>query len=220
MKEILLIVLSYLIGSIPTSVWISKYLYGIDIRDYGSGNAGATNTYRILGPKTGTFVMVVDILKGVLATSLYLNIPFYLHDELERTNFMIGLGMAAVLGHIFPIWADFRGGKGVATLFGMVLAIQPSVAVCCVAVFLCVLLLTRFISLSSILASIAFAVFILFIFNEKETLYRAFAIAVALMVMLTHQKNIGRMLRGSESKVPILKHRDKRRGRRKHRDDT
>jgi acyl phosphate:glycerol-3-phosphate acyltransferase len=210
MKEVLLIVSAYLIGSIPTAVWISKYLYGIDIRDYGSGNAGATNTYRVLGPKLGTFVMTIDILKGVCATSLYLLIPYYMHDEWDRTNLMVGLGLAAVLGHIFPIWADFRGGKGVATLFGMVLAIQPLVALCCVGVFLLVLFLTRFVSLSSILASVAFAVFILFIFNEKEPLYRGFAIAVALMVLLTHQKNIGRILRGSESKVPILKHRDRR----------
>lgn len=210
MKEVLLILLAYFIGSIPTSVWVSKYLYGIDIREYGSGNAGASNTYRVLGPKMGTFVMVVDILKGVCATSLYLLIPYYMHDEWDRTNFMVGLGLAAVIGHIAPVWADFRGGKGVATLFGMVLAIQPLVAICCVGVFLFVLYLTRFISLSSILASVAFAVFILFIFNEKETLYRGFAIAVTLMVMLTHQKNIGRLLRGSESKVPILKHRDKR----------
>ncbi|HZG26315.1 MAG TPA: glycerol-3-phosphate 1-O-acyltransferase PlsY, partial [Chitinophagaceae bacterium] len=188
--------------------------FGIDIREYGSGNAGATNTYRVLGARIGTFVMVVDILKGVVATSLYLLIPYYMQDEWDRTNFMVGLGLAAVLGHIFPIWAEFRGGKGVATLLGMVLAIQPLVAVYCIGVFLMVLFLTRFISLSSILASVAFAIFILFIFNEKETLYRAFAIAVALMVMLTHQKNIGRLLRGSESKVPILKHRDKRKNRR------
>lgn len=214
MKEVLLIISAYLIGSIPTSVWVSKYLYDIDIRDYGSGNAGASNTYRVLGPKMGTFVMVIDILKGVLATSLYLLIPYYIEDEWDRTNFMVGLGLAAVLGHIFPIWADFRGGKGVATLFGMVLAIQPLVALCCIGVFLMVLYLTRFVSLSSILASMAFAVFILFIFNEKETLYRAFAIAVALMVLLTHQKNIGRLLKGNESKVPILKHRDKRKSRR------
>ena len=210
MKEILLMLIAYLIGSIPTSVWVSKYLFGIDIRDYGSGNAGATNTYRVLGPKLGTFVMTIDVLKGVCATSLYLLIPYYLHDEWDRTNLMVGLGLASVLGHIFPIWADFRGGKGVATLFGMVLAIQPLVALCCVCVFLLVLFLTRFVSLSSILASVAFAVFILFIFNEKEPLYRGFAIAVALMVMLTHQKNIGRILRGNESKVPILKHRDRR----------
>lgn len=210
MKEFLLIFLAYLIGSIPTSVWVSKYLYGIDIREYGSGNAGATNTYRVLGPKMGTFVMIIDILKGVIATSLYLLIPYYLHDEWDRTNFMVGLGLAAVLGHIFPIWAEFRGGKGIATLFGMILAIQPMAALYCTGVFLLVLYLTRFVSLSSILASVAFAVLILFIFNEKETLYRAFAITVALMVLLTHQKNIGRLLRGSESKVPILKHRDKR----------
>lgn len=216
MKEILLIICAYLIGSIPTAVWVSKYLYGIDIREYGSGNAGATNTYRVLGPRLGTFVMTIDILKGVCATSLYLLIPYYMHDEWARTNLMVGLGLASVLGHIFPIWADFRGGKGVATLFGMVLAIQPLVALCCVGVFLLVLFLTRFVSLSSILASVAFAVLILFIFNEKEPLYRGFAIAVALMVLLTHQKNIGRILRGNESKVPILKHRDKRKLRKQH----
>src|SRR4051812_13731351 len=119
MKEVLLILSAYLIGSIPTSVWVSKYLFGIDIREYGSGNAGASNTYRVLGSRMGTFVMVVDILKGVIATSLYLSMPYYLTDELDRTNFMVGLGLAAVVGHIFPIWADFRGGKGVATLFGM-----------------------------------------------------------------------------------------------------
>jgi glycerol-3-phosphate acyltransferase PlsY len=153
------------------------------------------------------------VLKGVVATSLYIVIPFYVHNEWDRTNLMVGLGLAAVVGHIFPLWADFRGGKGVATLFGMILAIQPIVAVYCVGVFLLCLYLTRFVSLSSILASIAFAVLILFIFNEKEPLYRAFAIAVALLVILTHQKNISRMLRGSESKIPILKYRDKRRGR-------
>ncbi|MFI5154732.1 MAG: glycerol-3-phosphate 1-O-acyltransferase PlsY [Chitinophagales bacterium] len=214
MKEVLLIILAYLIGSIPTAVWISRYFFGIDIREYGSGNAGATNTFRVLGSKWGSFVMFADVLKGVLATSLYIFVPLYLHDEWNRTNFMVGLGLASVLGHIFPIWADFRGGKGVATLFGMILAIQPLVAVYCVGVFLLVLYLTRFVSLSSILASIAFAVLILFIFNEKEPLYRAFAIAVTLLVILTHQKNISRLLRGSESKVPILKYRDKRRQRR------
>jgi acyl phosphate:glycerol-3-phosphate acyltransferase len=211
MKEVILIILAYLIGSVPTAVWISRHFFGIDIREYGSGNAGATNTFRVLGSKWGSFVMLADVLKGVLATSLYIFLPSYLHDEWIRTNFMVGLGLAAVLGHIFPIWADFRGGKGVATLFGMILAIQPIVAVCCVGVFLIVLYLTRFVSLSSILASIAFAVLILFIFNEKEPLYRAFAIAVTLLVILTHQKNISRLLRGSESKVPILKHRDRRR---------
>jgi acyl phosphate:glycerol-3-phosphate acyltransferase len=214
MREVLLIILAYLIGSIPTAIWVSRYFFGIDIREYGSGNAGATNTFRVLGSRWGTFVMVADVLKGLLATSLYVLVPFYMHDEAARTNFMVGLGLAAVTGHIFPIWADFRGGKGVATLFGMIIAIQPLVAVYCVGVFLIVLYLTRFVSLSSILAGVAFAVLILFIFNEKEHLYRAFAIAVALLVILTHQKNISRLLRGNESKVPIFKYRDRKRQRR------
>jgi acyl phosphate:glycerol-3-phosphate acyltransferase len=214
MKEVLFILFAYLIGSIPTAVWISRYFFGVDIRDYGSGNSGATNTFRVLGSKWGCIVMSVDVLKGVIATSLYIVLPFYMHNEWDRTNLMVGLGLAAVVGHIFPLWADFRGGKGVATLFGMILAIQPLVAVYCVGVFLLCLYLTRFVSLSSILASIAFAVLILFIFNEQEPLYRAFAIAVALLVILTHQKNISRLLRGSESKIPILKYRDKKRPRR------
>jgi glycerol-3-phosphate acyltransferase PlsY len=215
MEEVILIILAYCIGSIPTSVWVSKYFFEIDIRNYGSGNAGATNTYRVLGSKWGTFVMVADMLKGIIATSLYIFIQHYAYNELHRTNFMIALGLASVLGHIFPLWANFKGGKGVATLFGMALAIQPIVAVSCVGIFLLVLYLTRFVSLSSILAGVAFMVFILFIFNEKETLYRIFAVIVALMIVLTHQKNIGRIFRGTESKVPILKYRDRRRQRRK-----
>lgn len=217
MNELLLIALAYLIGSVPTAVWISKAFFGIDIREYGSGNAGATNTFRVLGAKWGSIVMMVDILKGVIATSLYIILPYYVrHDvELQRTNLMIGLGLAAVIGHIYPIWAGFKGGKGVATLLGMAFAIQPLVAICCIGVFLLVLYLTRFVSLSSILAGVSFMVFILFIFNEKETLYRIFAVLVALMVVLTHQKNIGRILKGTESKVPILKHRDRRRMRRR-----
>ncbi len=215
MREVLLIILAYLLGCIPTSVWVSRAFFNIDIREYGSGNAGATNTYRVLGKKWGTFVMVIDVLKGFLATSLYVFLPYYLGNEWDRVNFMIGLGLSAIVGHIFPVFANFKGGKGVATLFGMIIAIQPVVALCCVGVFLLVLYLTRFVSLSSILAGIAFAIFILYIFNEAETLYRIFAIAVALLIVLTHQKNINRLLQGKESKVPIFKYRDKRRNRRK-----
>ncbi|MDD2793769.1 MAG: glycerol-3-phosphate 1-O-acyltransferase PlsY [Sediminibacterium sp.] len=210
MNEVLLIILAYLIGSVPTAVWVSKRFFKIDIRDYGSGNAGATNTFRVLGSKWGTVVMSIDVLKGVIATSLYVLLPYYMTDEWSRTNFMVGLGLSAVLGHIFPIWAGFRGGKGVATLLGMAVAIQPLVALCCVGVFLLVLYLTRFVSLSSILAGVSFMVFILFIFNEKETLYRIFAVMVALMVILTHQKNITRILKGTESKIPFFKKRDRR----------
>jgi glycerol-3-phosphate acyltransferase PlsY len=205
MNEIMLVVLAYLLGSIPTSIWVSKSVFGFDIREFGSGNPGATNTFRVLGSKWGAFVMIVDITKGVIATSLYILIPFYLQNELARTNFMIILGLAAVLGHIFPIWADFKGGKGVATILGMALAIQPIVALICIIVFLITLFTTRFVSLSSMLASLVFMVLILFIFNEKETSYRVFAIIVAIMVVVTHQKNIGRLLNGKENKAPLFK---------------
>lgn len=216
MKELLLIVIAYFIGSIPTALMISKKFFGIDIRDYGSGNMGATNTFRVLGSKYGTIVMVFDMLKGVVAVTLYNFLPYYFHNELERTNFMIGLGLAAVIGHIFPIFAGFRGGKGVATLFGMVLAVQPVVAISCIFVFLLVLYLTRYVSLSSILAALSLPVCVLWIWNEHEVTYRVFALLVAALVILTHQKNIGRILRGVESRIPILKFRDKRKSRRRN----
>lgn len=215
MNELLLIILAYLIGSIPTSVWISQHFFDFDIRDYGSGNAGATNTYRVLGSKWGTIVMIADMVKGIIAVKLALLLPQYADSDVRFLNLQIILGLAAVVGHVFPIWADFRGGKGVATLFGLVLGISPLTAVCCSGVFLLVLYLTRFVSLSSIFASIAFPVFILVIFNVENSIYRVFAIAVALMVILTHQKNIGRLFKGNESKVPILKYRDRRRQRRR-----
>ena len=215
MKEIILIIFAYFIGSIPTALIISKRFFDIDIREYGSGNMGATNTFRVLGPRFGTIVMVADMIKGMLAVALYNFLPHYLHNELDRTNLMIGLGLAAVAGHIFPIWAQFRGGKGVATLFGMILAIQPVIAICCVAVFICVLFITRYVSLSSILAGVALPICVLWIYNEKEVFYRVFAVAVACLVVLTHQKNISRLLKGNESRVPILRHRDRRKLRRK-----
>jgi acyl phosphate:glycerol-3-phosphate acyltransferase len=216
MKELVLIIVSYLIGSIPTALLVSKRFFGIDIRDYGSGNMGATNTFRVLGSRYGTIVMVIDILKGMAAVMLYNFLPFYLNHELERTNLMLGLGLAAVAGHIFPIFAGFRGGKGVATLLGMVLAIQPVIAASCIGIFALVLFLTRYVSLSSILAAIALPICVLWIWNENEVLYRVFALIVAILVIATHQKNIGRILRGVESRIPILKHRDRRKSRRHH----
>jgi acyl phosphate:glycerol-3-phosphate acyltransferase len=218
MKELLLILLAYLIGSIPTALIISKKFFGVDIRDYGSGNMGATNTFRVLGSKYGTVVMILDILKGAVAVGLYNLLPYYYSSEHElwRTNFMIGLGLAAVIGHIFPIYANFKGGKGVATLFGMLLAVQPVVAISCVGVFLMVLYITRYVSLSSILAGLFLPICVIWIWNEHEVLYRIFALLVAALVIFTHQKNIGRILRGVESRVPILKYRDRKKSRRRN----
>ncbi|MBS1762951.1 MAG: glycerol-3-phosphate 1-O-acyltransferase PlsY [Bacteroidetes bacterium] len=213
MEEFALVVIAYLLGSIPTALLVSRKFFGIDIRDYGSGNMGATNTFRVLGPKYGTIVMVGDILKGVAAALLFTFLPYYVEHEVARINLMICLGIASVLGHIFPIFAGFKGGKGVATLFGLVIALQPAIAISCVAVFLLVLYLTRYVSLSSILASIMLPVSVLWIWNEGEILYRGFALLVAILVVITHQKNIGRLIRGVESRMPIFKSRDRRKER-------
>src|SRR5687767_6614236 len=118
MNELLLIVIAYLIGSIPTAVWVSKYFFNFDIRDYGSGNSGATNTYRVLGAKWGTLVMIVDMIKAIVAVKLVFFLPYAFESDLYLVNMQLGLGLATVVGHIFPIWANFRGGKGVASLFG------------------------------------------------------------------------------------------------------
>lgn len=214
MSVAVLIVLAYLIGSIPTAVWVSKRVYGIDIREHGSGNAGATNTFRILGAKAGTAVMLIDMLKGFVAVKLAIFAPYGFYSE-QSVNLQVFLGLFAVLGHIFPIWAEFKGGKGIATLFGMILAIQPLVAVSMVGVFMLMLYMTRYVSLSSITASIAFPLMILFIFREPELSYRIFAIATAFLVVLTHHKNINRLINGSESKVAIFR---KRRFRRRKED--
>jgi len=206
MNIIFLLTLAYLLGSIPTAVWVSKRVYGLDIREHGSGNAGATNTFRVLGKKAGIWVMIVDMLKGFAAVKLsYLS--GFGHGSEQMINLQVGLGLCAVVGHIFPIFAGFRGGKGIATLFGMILAIQYYVAFSLVGVFLAMLFLTNYVSLSSIAASVAFPVLILFIFkdNAPEISYKLFAIATACMVVLTHHKNISRLIAGNESKVRLIK---------------
>ncbi|HLS70356.1 MAG TPA: glycerol-3-phosphate 1-O-acyltransferase PlsY [Chitinophagaceae bacterium] len=206
MNEILLLTLAYLLGSIPTSVWLSQKLYNIDIRNHGSGNAGATNSFRVIGKKAGAFVMLIDMLKGFLAVKLvYLSLlPI---DSVAFVNLQVSLGLCAVVGHIFPIWAGFRGGKGIATLFGMIIAINPWVALSMVAVFIVILLLTKYVSLSSIVASISFPFLIFVIFREQtpEIAYKLFAIGTALLVILTHHKNISRLIQGNENKVNLKK---------------
>ncbi len=209
MLYIILAVLAYLMGSVSTAIIVSKVGYGVDIRDFGSGNAGATNTFRTFGKKAGIIVMVCDILKGSLATMLA-----FMHNKLvpgseQFVNFQVLLGIAAVLGHVFPIWANFKGGKGIATLFGMIMFIQPIIALLLVVVFVGMLLLTNYVSLSSISASLAFPILILVIFKEPEVMWRIFAVAAAFAVILTHHKNIGRLVNGNESKTSLFKKKDK-----------
>jgi glycerol-3-phosphate acyltransferase PlsY len=212
MLNIFLVLIAYLLGSIPSAVLVSKHFFGIDIREHGSGNAGATNTFRVLGKNAGVLVMIADILKGFLAVKLSLlsNYSWLPTPTEPFVNLQIVLGLAAVIGHIFPVFAAFRGGKGIATLFGMILGIQPLVAVSLVGVFILMLMVTRYVSLSSISASIAFPLLILIIFKEPELSYQIFAIATAILVVLTHHKNIGRLINGNESKVPLFKKRNKK----------
>lgn len=206
-------VFAYLLGSIPTAVWYGQGFFGIDIRQYGSGNAGATNTFRVLGKRAGTIVMLVDVLKGytaaILATLLW---RFDIITQNEIMTFEIVFGLIAVIGHLYPIFADFKGGKGVASLLGMVLAIHPEMALVCIAIFLLVVIASQYVSLGSILAALAFPVLLLLrIFGQPENpLLIAFGFVVFLMVVFTHQKNIGRLLRGEESRTVLIRLRKKR----------
>ena len=208
-------ILAYLLGSIPTAVWYGQGFFDVDVRQHGSGNAGATNVFRVLGKRAGTIVMLVDVIKGytaaILATLLwYANVI----THTEVMTFKIVFGLIAVIGHLYPVFAQFKGGKGVASLLGMVLAIHPEMAVVCIGIFLLVVIASQYVSLGSILAALAFPVLLLMrIFGEKENpVLIVFGFIVFLMVVLTHQKNIGRLLRGQESRTVLIRLRKKRDG--------
>lgn len=198
-------IIAYVIGSIPSSIWIGKSYFGKDVRDFGSGNAGASNTFRVLGKQAGIIVLLLDILKGVTAASLILYMPSVSQGTDQYVNLQLLFGILSVVGHIFPVFENFNGGKGIATLFGMLIGIHYILAVACVALFIIVLLLTRYVSLSSILATISFPILTIYIFNRDEPLFIAFGIAAALMVVITHKKNIVRLLNGEETKANLFK---------------
>ena len=197
--------LAYLVGSVPTAVIVSKGFFGIDIREHGSGNAGATNTFRVLGKKYGIIVMGIDIIKGFTAANFAFFIGDYFYGEERFVNLQLLFGLLAVIGHVFPIYVNFKGGKGVATLFGMILAVNLPAAAVCVIFFLLILFTTRFVSLSSMMAAVMLPISILFIFHNHEKWLIVFGICIALMVILTHRKNIVRLFGGNESKANILK---------------
>lgn len=205
MNLLLLISTAYLLGSIPTAVWVSKTFFGIDIREHGSKNMGASNTFRVLGTGWGIFVLLVDMGKAVVAVQLatYVNESDWLGTE--KIFWQLIFGLIAVLGHIFPVFAGFRGGKGVACLFGVVLAIQPWTALICVGVFLTVVFLTRYISLGSLTAVVVFAASVLFAVKEQNIYFKWFAILSALLIFGLHATNIKRLLKGTESKLNFKK---------------
>jgi glycerol-3-phosphate acyltransferase PlsY len=198
-----LVLIAYLLGSIPTSVWIGKAFYNIDVREFGSGNAGATNTFRVLGKNAGIPVLIIDILKGTAAVALAWFSGFDPQD-IAFVNLQLGLGVAALLGHIFPVFAGFRGGKGVATILGIVVCIVPLSCALSLLVFLFVLFSTRIVSLSSMCAGIAFPFILNIALGNDQQILTVFSIVVAALLIITHRKNIIRLAKNQEGRVRLF----------------
>lgn len=198
---------AYLLGSIPTAVWAGKVFHGIDVRDHGSGNAGATNVIRVLGWKTGVPVLLVDMVKGSLAALL----PVFFHlapqGSAFLTNLQIMTGLAAIIGHMYPVFAGFRGGKGVATAGGVILAIHPAVSLVCLGIFALVFIITGIVSVSSMTAGIAFPILLLTLFDTPSLIFKIFSVFIAVALLFSHRKNIKRLLTGEEKK--LFKKKDK-----------
>jgi len=198
--SVLALILSYLAGSIPSAVWAGRIFHGIDIREHGSGNAGATNTIRVLGWKTGVPVLVFDLAKGWLAASLPVFLNAATAGSQQMTALQIACGVAAIIGHVFPVFAGFRGGKGVATTFGVLLALYPLLTLSCAGIFLVVLLISNYVSLSSMAAGIMFPILLMTVFHTPSLLLKIFSVVIAIALVITHRKNIGRLVRGEEKK--------------------
>ena len=206
-NEILvLVLLAYLTGAFPSAVWVGKTFYNTDVREYGSGNAGATNTFRVLGRGAGIPVLLMDIFKGWLAVNYVwlISNESLLSSELFFEN-QLAFGIAAVIGHLFPVYAGFRGGKGIATMFGLLIGLHPQAALFAFCVFVVVFITSRYVSLGSIIASMAFPFFVMFILNSTNESLNLFAIFVPMLSLITHQKNIERLIRGEETKVKFDK---------------
>jgi glycerol-3-phosphate acyltransferase PlsY len=203
--NIIIIIVAYLLGSIPTSVWLGRYFYKLDIREHGSGNAGATNTFRVLGIKAGIIVFIVDILKGFVAVNLIHFTHYYIPHSGDYINIQLLLGIATIIGHIFPIYVGFRGGKGVATLFGVICAISLYPTLIMAGVFFVTLIITKYVSLSSMVAGLSFPILIIVVFNTTTTSLVIFSLIIAILMLFTHQKNIERLLRKEESKADFSK---------------
>lgn len=213
----IIIILSYLVGSIPTSIIMSKAVKGIDIRNYGSGNAGGTNVMRVLGWKHGMLVILLDALKGVLAVIVVARlhqgaIPFENATPFDDfTLVQIMAGIAAVVGHIWTIFAGFKGGKGIATALGMLIMIVTVDMLVAMGVFVVVVLVSRYVSLGSIIGAIAVPL-TLFV---RESIFHVdipgyatllpFVTAVTMLVLFTHRKNVIRLLNGEEHKLSFSK---------------
>lgn len=214
---LVIVILSYLVGSIPNSIIVAKKVKGINIKEHGSGNAGGTNVFRVIGKKYGILVILLDALKGaiavVLISRLYLgNFPFPNHTPFDDfTLVQIIAGLSAIIGHIWTVFADFKGGKGIATGLGVMITILTLDMFIALGVFLVVVSLSKYISLGSISAAVSIPVIMIVrenIFGVDIQGYHTllpFCIGIALMVIYTHRANIVRLLKGQENRISFSK---------------
>ncbi|MCX6122615.1 MAG: glycerol-3-phosphate 1-O-acyltransferase PlsY [Ignavibacteriales bacterium] len=215
---VIVVLLSYIVGSIPTSVMLSKWRHGFDIRSKGSGNAGGTNVFRVLGWKSGMFVIIVDALKGVIATTVVARLfwdptlPFYNHTPFDDfTIIQMICGGAAVIGHVWTMFAGFKGGKGIATGSGMLIGIAPTEFAISIAVFLIFLYAFKYVSLGSIMAAASFPLSLIIRYNilsDEIHSYKTlvfFSTGIALFLIYSHRANIKRLIEGTERKITGLK---------------
>ena len=206
-ETFLFVLIAYLTGAFPSAVWVGKTFYKIDVREFGSGNAGATNTFRVLGKKAGIPVLIMDIFKGWICVNYIVfltNIPQTATPE-DVFEIKLAFGIAAVIGHLFPIYTGFRGGKGIATLLGLLIGLHAVAALYSILVFVIVFLISKYVSLGSIIASIAFPILVILILGSTNASLNLFAFFVPILSLITHQKNIERLLRSEETKVKFGK---------------
>ena len=203
LNNVIAVLLAYFIGSIPSAIWVSKWFFGVDVRDYGSNNAGATNTFRVIGRVAGFTVLFFDILKGWVSVKILTSLILYEPQSSEFINMQLVVGITAVIGHVFPIYEKFQGGKGVATLMGIILAINFSAAIGCVVIFLLIFIFTSYVSLGAIVAAIFFPIITIFITRVESISVVYFSIFISILVILTHKPNIYRLLNKDENKMKI-----------------
>lgn len=198
MTPIAYLLLAYAVGSIPTALWVGRGVFGVDLRKEGSGNLGATNTFRVLGWKAGLPVVLVDVLKGYAPVALFPGLA-----GVQEVSWVLGFGAAAVVGHVFPFWTRFRGGKGVATSAGVFLAVAPWAVLVGLVVWLAAVSLTRYVSLGSVLAAVVLPVAVLATPTRGGWVLVAFTLALTVFILWSHRANLGRLRRGEENRLEI-----------------
>ncbi|MEA1876229.1 MAG: glycerol-3-phosphate 1-O-acyltransferase PlsY [Bacteroidota bacterium] len=191
---------AYVLGSIPTAVWIGKWFYNTDVREQGSGNAGFSNALRVFGPKVGIPVLIIDVAKGFAAVKLA-SLTFLEEGSIALQLVPVIYGILAFIGHLVPILARFKGGKGVATGLGMILALFPMGAALGIGVFLIVIFSFRMMSLGSMLGSISLPITVFLTYKTEKPVLLIFSLFISLMILYTHRSNIKRILQGTENRI-------------------